>query len=179
MMLQIAYIGLTCGIDLIQTEIFPERSQADIQTVISLPNLLSVLASIIGAVLIEKRITKKKTLVVLGVSLIAATGIAAILLHSSFWQLIMFSILIGLGMGFFAPSAQSIMMDNFNEKERQLISGLQVSFINIGGILISVLGGILITVVWYGGYIVLLLALPLAVLAFFLSCRRKKSSSIL
>jgi len=75
------------------------------------------------------------------------------------------NILIGAGMGIFVPSAQSIMFDNFDEKTRQFISGISFSFINIGGVVMSLLCGILITIVWYGGHLQMLIAAPVAVLA--------------
>ncbi len=101
------------------------------------------------------------------------------MLHTQFWQLILFSVLIGLGLGFFIPTSQSIMMDSFDEKERQVISGLQFSFINFGGILMSVAGGLLATLLWYGGYITLLVMLPVAVLALFALPQDKKQKRII
>jgi MFS family permease len=61
--------------------------------------------------------------------------------------------------------SQSIMLDKFDEKERQLISGFQFSFINLGGIIMSVLSGLMITLVWYGGYLLLLFLIPVVILA--------------
>ena len=166
-MLQMPQFALSSGIDVIQKTVFTDHTLSDIQTVMSLPNLLSVVAGVLASVLISFGVATKKSLTVLGIGLVAVTGAAALLLHTQFWQIVLFSVLIGLGIGFFIPSTQSIMMDSFDDRERQVISGLQFSFINLGGILMSLAGGILITLAWYGGYIMLLILLPAAILAFF------------
>ncbi|SHI20067.1 Major Facilitator Superfamily protein [Sporobacter termitidis DSM 10068] len=164
-MFQMPHFALSSGIDTIQKHVFTDRSLSAIQTVISLPNLLSVVAGVLSSILVGGRLATKKSLAVTGLFIVAVTGLLALVLHTQFWQLILFSVFIGLGLGFFVPASQSIMLDSFDEKERQLVSGLQFSFINFGGILMSVAGGLLITLVWYGGYIMLLVMLPVAVLS--------------
>lgn len=166
-MMQMPHFALSAGIDTIQKQIFPDQSLSTIQTVISLPNLLSVIAGVLASILVSFGIATKKNLTIMGILVIAFTGIVALLFHTQFWQLVLFSVLIGFGIGLFVPTSQSIMLDSFDEKERQVISGLQFSFINFGGILMSIAGGLLITLVWYGGYIMLLVMLPVAVLSIF------------
>jgi MFS family permease len=166
-MMQMPHFALSAGIDTIQKKIFTDQSLSTIQTVISLPNLLSVVAGVLASVLVSFGISTKKNLTITGIFIIAVTGIVALLFHTQFWQMVLFSVLIGFGIGFFVPTSQSIMIDSFDEKERQLISGLQFSFINFGGILMSLAGGLLITLVWYGGYIILLVMLPVAILSVF------------
>ena len=164
-MVQMPHLALSSGIDVIHREVFTDKSLSVIQTVISLQNLLRMITGILSAVLISAGIASKKNLTVTGISMIAVTGVMAIFLHTQFWQLVVFSVAIGLGMGLFITGSQSMILDHFDEKERQLISGLQFSFINLGGILMSVAGGLLITVLWYGGYLMLLIMVPVAVLA--------------
>lgn len=166
-MMQMPHFGLSAAIDVIQKRVFTDQSLTAVQTVISLPNLLSVVAGVLASVLVSFGVSTKKNLTITGISIIGLTGVVFLLFHSQFWQLIMSSVLIGLGMGFFIPTAQSIMLDSFDEKERQVISGLQFSFINFGGILMSVSSGLLTALVWYGGYIMLLVMLPVAVLSVF------------
>lgn len=176
-MIQMPHLATSSAIELIKTDIFPEYSLSTIQTIISLPNLLAVATSILAAVLLRRRLVKKRTIVVSGISMLALTSIAAIILHTQFWQLILFSVLIGSGMGFFIPTSQSIMIDRFDESERQFMGGLQFSFINLGGILMSVIGGLLISIVWYGGYIMLSITIPVAILAIYSLPKEKKLSA--
>jgi MFS family permease len=164
-MIQMPHLALSSGIELIKTDIFPERSLSEIQTMISLPNLISVATSILAAVLIRSRLVKKRTMVVTGISMLALTGIFAIMIHTQFWQLIMFSVIIGSGMGLFIPTSQSVMCDKFDDNERRFMGGLQFSFMNLGGIIMSVIGGVMTSLLWYGGYIMLLVTIPVAILA--------------
>lgn len=166
-MCQMPQLAQSSAIELIKTDVFPEQSLSAIQTTMSLPSLVAVIASILAALLVRNRLVKKKTVVVAGVSMIALTGLLAIVFHTQFWQLIMFSAVIGAGMGLFIPTSQSIMCDKFDDNERQFMGGLQFSFINLGGIIMSVIGGMLTTLVWYGGYLMLLITVPVAILAIF------------
>ena len=167
-MMQMAQVAVAPAIDMINTTVFPGSSLSLIQTVMSsLPSILSVLAGIISSVLIGFGVLSKKGALVAGLFFVVLTGVVAIVMHTQLWQLVLYSVILGVGMGAFIPAAQSIMVDNFDEKERQFMSGLQFSFLNGGGILMSIVGGILTTFIWFGGYIVLLAAFPVAVFAIF------------
>lgn len=176
-MIQMPHLALSTGIELIKSDVFPEKTLAEIQTIISLPNLMAVVTSVLAAVLIRYRLVKKRTVVVTGICLLGVTGITAIAFHTQFWQLIMFSIIIGAGMGLFIPTTQSVMCDRFDENERQLMAGLQFSFINLGGIIMSIIGGLLTTLLWYGGYIMLLITVPVAIMAFSLLPKERAVSA--
>ncbi len=159
---QMAHICLQSGISTI-AGIFPDRSLTTIQTVMNLANLLQPIFAIITA-LIVSRITKKWS-VVIGVLIVGLSGVFAIFFHSEFWQLCMYSILIGAGMGCFIPIVVSIICDNFNEADTQRISGYQTSFINGGGLILSILAGLITSKVWFGGFILLVAIIPVAILA--------------
>ena len=145
--------------------IFTTRSLSEIQTAVALPNLISMFAAILSAILITKGVISKKAAVVSGLCMAIVTGIMAAFFHTQFWHLIVFSLILGTAMGFFIPTTMSVMFDAFNEGERQRVAGLQTAFINIGGIVMSAIGGILATLIWYGGYLAFLLMVPVAVLA--------------
>jgi MFS family permease len=163
-LLQMAQFALTPGIAKINTEVFPNIAFWKIQSAITLPSLLSTVMSLISALFIGKKLLSKKACVVIGISLMALTGFVVLIAHTQFWQLCLLSTLIGSGMGFFIAPSASIMFDNFNEGERRLAVGYQTSVINFGGIVMSIGGGFLATLVWYGGYLMLLLAIPVAIL---------------
>lgn len=165
--LQMPQYALTTGIDLLHEKIFPDYSLATIQTVILLPSLLVAVFGVVAALLTRYYKISKKSSVIFGLALLALTGILPIFIHSEFWQLVVFSIIMGTGEGFLVPIAVSIMFDNFKEKERQFISGLQFSFVAGGCIFLSVVGGLLTRVIWYGGYILLILAIPVLLMALY------------
>ena len=164
--IQIPQYALTTGIDLL-SKVFPQYPYTTIQTVVLSPSLLSAVGGVASSLLISFHLLSKRNAVLIGLSLFCLTGILTLFVHTALWQLVMYSIMIGMGMGFFIPSTVSIMFDNFEERERQLISGVSLSFVSGGCILMSIISGLLFTVVWYGGYIVLLIALPVLLLSVF------------
>ncbi len=163
-LLQQAQFALTPGIAKIQSEVFPQMSLSTIQTVMMLPSLISIGFSLLSAYAISKRWISKKTSVVVGISLLAFTGLISAFLHTQYWHLILFSVLIGTGMGLYISTSASIIFDNFNEKERRMSVGVQTSVLNFGGILLSAVGGYLASLVWYGGYVMLLVAAPVIII---------------
>jgi MFS family permease len=172
--IQIPQYALTTGIDLLSRK-FGGVPFAMIQTVVLSPSLLAAVGGVVSALLIRWHKITKKSAVIIGVSLVAVTGVLALVFHTAFWQLIVFSVFIGMGMGFFIPSSVSIMFDSFEERERQLVSGITLSFVNGGCILMAVLAGLLFTLVWYGGYIVMLLALPILIMSAFAIPKDKRT----
>jgi MFS family permease len=166
-LMQMVQFALTPGIAKIQAEVFPQYPLSVIQTAMTLPSLLSMVFSLVSAFLIGKRWLSKKACVLIGLGLITFTSLVALLLHTEFWHLCLFSVLIGTGMGFYISTSASIMFDNFDEAERRMSVGLQTSFINLGGIIMSVFGGILANLVWFGGYMVLLLGVPIMLVSLF------------
>ncbi len=173
--LQMPQYALTTGIDLLHEKIFPAHSLTTIQTVILLPSLLVAVFGVLAALLTRYHKISKRNSVLFGLMLFALTGILPIFIHTEFWQVVLFSIMLGTGEGFLIPIAVSVMFDNFEEKERQFISGLQFSFVAAGCIFLGIVGGLLIRMIWYGGYILLLLAVPILIMAFFSIPNDKKN----
>ena len=160
-LLQMVQFALTPGIAKIQSEVFPSYDLSVIQTAMTLPSLLSMVFSLVSAFLIGKGWLSKKASVIIGIGLITGTSLVALAFHTQFWHLLMYSVLIGTGMGFYISTSASILFDNLNADERRMSVGARTSFIRLGGIIMSVLGGILANLVWFGGYLVLLLGLPI------------------
>lgn len=163
-LMQMVQFALTPGIAKIQTEVFPQYALSTIQTAMTLPSLFSMVFSLLSAFMIGRGWISKKASVTIGLSFITGTALVAMLFHSQFWHLCMFSILIGTGMGFYISTSASIMFDNFSEEECRMSVGPQSSFINLGGIIMSIGGGILANIVWFGGYLMLLFGIPIIIL---------------
>lgn len=164
-LVQMPILALTPAINLIQTQAFPEKTLAQVQTVMALTNLVSPLTSVVVAFLINRGKATKKGAVVIGLVLLSLTGLFAVLQHTMYWNLIALSIFLGISTGFFMTNTFGLMFDNFGDEIRQKVTGYQTSAINMGGILFSLIGGVLATLMWYGGYLLLLAGLPIAVLA--------------
>ncbi|SHI20054.1 Major Facilitator Superfamily protein [Sporobacter termitidis DSM 10068] len=165
-LMQMVQFALTPGIARIQTEVFPQYPLSVIQTALTLPSLFSIVFSLVSSFITGKGWVSKKACVVIGLGFITVTSLVAMLFHTQFWHLCMYSILIGTGMGFYIPTSASIMFDNFNEEECRMSVGAQSSFINLGGIIMSVGGGMLASLVWFGGYLMLLIGVPIVIFCF-------------
>ena len=173
-LIQMPQYAILPATDYISTVVFPKFSIQTIQTVMSLPAIISVFAGIISAMLVRFGLSTKKSLTIAGLTFIALTGLISAMSHSEFWHLCLLNALIGTGMGAFIPNIQSIIFDNFDEKTRQLITGIQFSFINIGGIILTLLCGFLTATIWYGGHLVMLVAIPVIITACIIIPQDKK-----
>jgi MFS family permease len=177
-LVQMPALALTPAINLIQTSVFPDKSLAQVQTALAWTNLVSLLMTVVAMVFINRGIFTKKGVVVVGLLLLSLTGLLAVFLHTEFWHIILLSIVLGMATGCFMTNAFGLLFDNFADKERQTIAGYQTSCINLGGISMGLLGGVLATAMWYGGYLVLLVGLPVAVLAYFTVPNYKSPSAV-
>ena len=166
-LVQMPALALTPAINQIQTYVFPDKSLAQVQTALAWTNFVSPFTSIIMLFFINKSIFTKKGVVVAGLLVLFLTGLLAIFVHTKFWHVILLSIFLGLATGCYMTNAFGLLFDNFSTHDRQIIAGYQTSCINVGGISMGLLGGVLATARWYGGYLILLIGLPVAVLAFF------------
>jgi MFS family permease len=175
-LVQMPGLALTPAINLIQTQAFPEHSLADVQIAMGFTNLASPLAAVLAWLLIYSGRLTKKAATVLGLCFLFATGMFTILFHSSFWNLYVVSILLGLATGFYMTNAFGLLFDNFDNDARQVISGYQTSAINAGGILLSLLGGFLATRLWFGGYLLFLIGLLMAIMAVLTVPSREKTT---
>ena len=166
-LVQMPGLALTPAINQIQTVAFPDKTLAQVQTALAWTNLVSPLMSIVAMVFINRGIFTKKGAVVAGLLLLSLTGALAIFLHTAYWNIILLSVVLGMATGCFMTNAFGLLFDNFEDKERQTIAGYQTSCINLGGISMGLMGGVLATAMWYGGYLILLIGLPVAVLVYF------------
>ncbi len=87
-----------------------------------------------------------------------------LLFHNGLWCVWCLSALIGCACGLYVTNAFGIMFDCFTNEERQGFAGLQTSSINLGGILMSLAGGLLAGLCWYGGYLVFFVGIIMAVI---------------
>lgn len=166
-MVQMPNLALSPSINVIYDTVFGRKWElGTIQTVMQLPNLISPFVTITTAYLIGKGWLSKKGIIVTGLFLVAITGVLSLFFNTQFWHLVLLSICLGLGLSGYLSTATSLIVDHFSTEERQAISGFQTSFINGGGVLMSLCGGLLSTVIiGFGGYLMLLLALPVGILA--------------
>lgn len=165
--IQMPALALTPGINQIKTTAFSSYSLGAIQTALAVPGLIQPIAAFSAAILINRLLVTKKTVIIVGLGLLAATGFTALIAHSEFWHLVLLSFMLGVSTGLFISNVFGLIFDVFEPAQRQVVMGWQTSVINAGGIMMSLAGGLLATYMWYGGYIMLLVGLPAAFLVAF------------
>ncbi|MCF0121481.1 MAG: MFS transporter [Oscillospiraceae bacterium] len=166
-MFQMPQLALSPAVNEMKTNVFPHLSLSTIQTGMQLSSLASLLASLISAALVRAGKLTKKSVVVFGLLSLGTAGVLAFFLHTEFWHMCFLGVLIGLGTGCYLSTMTSVMIDSFPQDQVRSMTGVQTTFMECGGIIISLVGGALVSRFWYGGYLVMLVGLPLAVLAIF------------
>ena len=137
---------------------FPKVSIVTVQYLMTFPNLLVVVMSIVTARL--SVCIPKKLLAMVGLCASLLAGIGSFLFHGSIGLLYFWAGVLGIGIGLVVPIAASLIADYFNGREKDALLGYQTAAANVGSMLMTFLGGILAVVGWYYNYLVYLLALP-------------------
>jgi MFS family permease len=160
-MMQMCFVGLAAAIADI-AKAFPQYSLTVIQTGVTSINLIGFFTALLVGWLATRY--SKKIITIVSLLLIAIGGLGGFLFHGSLPVFYCWSFVIGAGLGGFTPAVASLIVDHFEEDERAKISGLQTSFINGGGVLLTFGGGLLASIAWYDSYLAFLVAVPVLII---------------
>lgn len=166
-LIQMIGVALSPAVDQM-TRVFSGYSLSVIQTVISLPGLLIPTVGLVAAELIRRSVVTKKAVVTAGLFSMGAAGLLSLVLHDRFWHVVVLCGLMGISAGCYLSTILSIMVDRFSPDERKTVTGYQAVFVNIGGFLCGVFGGMLAGWKWYGGFLVALVGIPMGVMSIFM-----------
>ena len=156
-MFQMGMVALSPVVSSITTA-FPGTSSQTAQLAMTFLPLILVVFALLSSP-ISKRIGRRK-MAIIGLALTVFVGIAAPFLTVSIGIVFLWSGLLGAGAGLFVPVASSLMVDYFDDQERQQVAGWQTAGVNLGGVLLSILAGLLAGLRWNRAYLVYLLAFP-------------------
>ena len=162
-MFQYPNIATSPAVHKIQTEVFSNYPLSTIQTVMAVSSISAPVSSLLSSFLIRRKVMSKRFAVIFGMTVLGMVGVLSALFHTKLWFLGVLSGLLGLSGGFYVTSSLSILIDSFEGEQRQKVTGLQALAVSAGGVLLSIIGGLLVEVVWYGSYAFMMIALPLAV----------------
>ena len=177
-LLHMAGMAISPALNQMKTVAFPQYDLVSIQTALALSSLTMPCVSLLSAAAIRRGFLTKKSSVALGLFSLGLTGILSLFLNGSLWHLRVLAILTGFGSGCYLTTSISIMMDRFDADERRKISGYQSVFVNAGAILAGVLGGLLASWRWHGGYLFFLVGIPLGVLTLLLLPEEKRTALV-
>lgn len=137
---------------------FPDAATSIVQLLMTLPGVFVVILSLISAGLTS--VFPKKYLIGTGSVCICAAGIFGALFHNSLQVLFVWSALLGIGMGLVSALTVSLISDYFDGEEKTNLTGLQTGAANIGGMIMTAVGGLLAAIAWQYDHLVFLIALP-------------------
>lgn len=147
-------------------EAFPDVSISAVQLLTALPSLIAIVVILFSGYL-SSWITKKR-IVTISMILMLLGGLLPVVLHSHFYQLIIASVIFGLGYGGISPLTTALIHEHYSSEEQPAMLGFQSAVIGIGGVMFSYLGGRLASVHWWYAYYSYLLFIPILILVLLL-----------
>ena len=140
---------------------FPNASQLQIQLIISMPALFIFLTNLFFSRLSAR--FGSKTLVLAGLTLYVVGGVAAGL-FSNIALLLCMRALVGVGVGILMPLSTGLLAYYYPPEMQSKLSGYSSAMNQIGGVIATLLAGVLANVSWRASFLVYLMGL----LSFFL-----------
>ena len=145
---------------------FPDSSDAAIQIVLTIINLITLPMMIIEP-FFEKVITKRD-IAIIGTALMLVGALVPQVLNTELWMLYIASGIIGIGLSFVVVTSSSLISDYFSGIDKSRIMGFQSIFVSIGGTIIAKGSGLLTAMGgWKTGYLVFLITVPIILIILF------------
>ena len=139
---------------------YPNISESVIQMVLTIPSLVGMFFAIASGPASGK--IAKKTLVLIGLFFGLAGGMLAFILGGvSIYILLFSSVLIGVNQGINSTMSMALISDYFVGDEASSLMGLQSAFVNLGGMVIIFISGLLAGLQWKYAYIIYLVFIPI------------------
>ena len=128
-MLQMGGMGLAPSLASISADM-PDVPVSIVQTLTSFPSLVMIFVCLLANKLVFKY--GKKLILLIGTICISAVGLLGYLFNSSIVLLYIWAALLGVGFGTILPTTSGVLAENYDEKTRGSIMGVQSVFTNIG-----------------------------------------------
>lgn len=145
---------------------FPDVSTSLIQSIITIPSLMSIPTSILAGILASYVTKKNLAIFALGSELVG--GMIPVFLHNSIYALIASSVFIGIGQGFLISIASALVAEHFTGNERGAAMGIKQAASSVGIAALTVLTGYLALSGWYKAYYVYLFVIAIIILVILL-----------
>ena len=143
-------------------KVFPDVPPTFLQTILTVPSLMSIPISLLVGVLASY--VTKKTLVIFALACEIAGGCIPLLAHSSVAVLLVSSAFIGIGQGFLISISSAILAEHFDGHTKGWAMGFRQAATSIGVTGLTLLTGFLCELAWWKAYFVYLLVIPVLIL---------------
>ncbi len=145
---------------------FPDVSISAVQTLTTLPSLIAIVVILLSGHL--SSIVTKKKIVAISMVLMIIGGLLPLIFHQKFYQLIIASIIFGLGYGGISPLTTALIHEHYRDDQQATVLGFQSAVVGIGGVTFSYIGGRLATIQWWYAYFAFLFFIPVLILVLML-----------
>lgn len=135
-------------------EYFKDVDQTLVQMIISIPALFIALTGFVFPTLC--RTFKSKTLVMIGLILYTAGGCMAGL-FSNIYAVLAFRALVGMGVGIIMPLSTGLLSFYFPPEEQDKLMGYSSAMNQMGGVVATLISGILASISWRASFLVYLM----------------------
>ncbi len=142
-------------------EHFADCSPMTVQLIVSLPALFIILATFLFRPLC--RLVRTRTLALSGLILYVLAGAGAYFIDNIMWLLVMRGML-GVSVGMIMPLSTGLLSYYFPPEEQGRLMGLSAAMNQMGGVVATLLAGVLATVSWRCAFLVYLAGLIAVVL---------------
>ena len=160
------------GIIPLKIEYYSHIDPTMVQVAFTFATLVSVPATLMtGAIALK---VGKKPPLIFGVSLILGGGGILALFSLPFPVFVIILATMGFGVGCTVALNAALIADNFAGEKQSGLMGLQSAFVNIGGMALSLVGGLLALSHWRNMFWVFLYALPVLMMILFFIPNDKK-----
>jgi len=154
-------------------EYFSDADQIMIQLIISIPAVFIFLTSFIFPKL--TRMFRVKTLVLIGLMLYVLGGCMTGL-FSNIWIVLIFRALVGIGVGIIMPLSTGLLSFYYPPEQLDGLMGLSSAMNQMGGVIATLIAGVLAAISWRTSFLVYLLGLICIVLCLLFLPNDKLSS---
>ena len=158
-------------------EAFPHLSFSTILLASTLPSLFIIPSSILAGVAAGSKI-KYRTLLIWGTLLFSLAGVAPIFM-SNFTTILVARALFGIGLGIIAALGNALVLAFYEGQERANMLGLGGVMMNIGGIVLQLLGGFFSSIRWNLAFLPHLIGLITLVMVTFMLPEPEKREEII
>ncbi len=142
--LMMGVVGIASAISVIGAN-FPELSQTDVQTLISIPCIIIIPVTLIVGKLMQ--VMSKKLLAIIGIILFLIGGLVPAFM-TSFLALQILRGVFGVGVGILQVVSTALVAENFEGAERDRVQGNLQAFQMLGCAIMVFVGGWLATMGW-------------------------------
>lgn len=140
------------------SEQFTNISISTVQFLMTFPSLFIIIVTLLAAWLCQY--FSKRKLVCFGLVLVCISGILSFMFYESIIALFACAGILGIGVGFVASIAISLIPDYFEGEEQEKLMGIQTTAANAGSMIMTFVGGLLACIYWNFNYLIYLIAIP-------------------